>query len=101
MGPMLVILYAVEARVRVPSPGRRTAAPWTCCCPRRSSRLRVLLEKAAAMVLGTALLAAALCLALVVEGRLFDMVIPADRVDRRHAAPDPARAWCSGPSRWR
>jgi ABC-2 type transport system permease protein len=40
----------------------------------------VLLEKTAAMVAGTVLLSATLGLALAVEGRLFDMVIPMDRI---------------------
>jgi ABC-2 type transport system permease protein len=44
------------------------------------SRTRVLLEKAAAMVAGTVLLSATLGVTLVLEGRLFDMVIPMDRV---------------------
>ena len=44
------------------------------------SRTRVLLEKTAAMVVGTLGLAAATGATLVVEGRLFDMVIPVDKV---------------------
>ena len=79
MGPMLVILYAVSQGSRAVA-GEEDRRTMDLLLSSPVSRLRVLLEKAAAMVLGTALLAAALGLALVVEGRLFDMVLPADRV---------------------
>jgi ABC-2 type transport system permease protein len=44
------------------------------------SRARVVLDKAAALVLGTVLLAAVLAVALVVEGRLVDMGLPTGHV---------------------
>ena len=63
------------------------------------SRTRVLLEKTAAMVVGTLGLAAATGATLVVEGRLFDMVIP---VDKGAAMLHPrCWAWCSALSHWR
>ena len=60
-------------------PARRNGAPWTSSSPCQSAG-RVLLEKTAAMVVGTLGLAAATGATLVVEGRLFDMVIPVDKV---------------------
>ncbi len=79
MGPMLVILYAVSQGSRAVA-GEEDRRTMDLLLASPVSRLRVLLEKAAAMVVGTALLAAVLGFALVVEGRLFDMVIPIDRV---------------------
>ena len=79
MGPILVILYAVGQGSRAVA-GEEDRRTMDLLLASPVSRLRVLLEKAAAMVVGTALLAAVLGLALVVEGRLFDMVIPIDRV---------------------
>ena len=79
MGPILVILYAVGQGSRSVA-GEEDRHTMDLLLASPVSRLRVLMEKAGAMVVGTAMLAAVLGLALVVEGRLFDMVIPIDRV---------------------
>ena len=79
IGPILVILYAVGQGSRAVA-GEEDRRTMDLLLASPVSRLRVLLEKAAAMVVGTALLAAVIGLALVVEGRLFDMVIPMDSV---------------------
>lgn len=79
MGPILVILYAVAQGSRGVA-GEEDRRTMDLLLAEPVSRTRVLLEKAAAMVVGTFVLAATLGLALVVEGRLFDMVIPVDRV---------------------
>lgn len=79
MGPLLVILYAVGQGSRAVA-GEEDRRTMDLLLSSPVGRVRVLLEKAAAMVAGTALLAAALGVALVIEGRLFDMVIPAGGV---------------------
>lgn len=79
MGPILVILYAVAQGSRGVA-GEEDRRTMDLLLAEPVSRTRVLLEKAAAMVAGTFLLSATLGLALVVEGRLFDMVIPVDRI---------------------
>jgi ABC-2 type transport system permease protein len=79
MGPILVILYAV-AQGSQGVAGEEERRTMDLLLAEPVSRTRVLLEKAAAMVAGTFVLAATLGLALVVEGRLFDMVIPVDRI---------------------
>ena len=79
MGPMLVILYAVMQGSRsVAGEEERRTMDLLLAAP--ISRARVLLEKAAAMVAGTVGLTAVLGAALVIEGRLFDMVIPVDKL---------------------
>jgi len=79
MGPMLVILYAVVQGSRsVAGEEERRTMDLLLAAP--VSRARVLLEKAAAMVAGTVGLTAVLGAALVIEGRLFDMVIPVDKL---------------------
>ncbi|MDF2093355.1 ABC transporter permease subunit [Knoellia sp. 3-2P3] len=79
MGPILVILYAVAQGSRGVA-GEEDRRTMDLLLAEPVSRTRVLLEKAGAMVAGTFVLSATLGLALVVEGRLFDMVIPVDRV---------------------
>jgi ABC-2 type transport system permease protein len=79
MGPILVILYAVmQGSSAVAGEEERRTMDLLLATP--VSRTRMLLEKAAAMAAGTALLAGAMGVALVVEGRLFDLVIPPGRV---------------------
>ena len=79
LGPIVVILYAVGQGSRaVAGEEERRTMDLLLAVP--VSRTRVLLEKTAAMVVGTLGLAAATGATLVVEGRLFDMVIPVDRV---------------------
>lgn len=79
IGPTLVIVYAVAQGSRAVA-GEEDRRTMDLLLAEPVSRSRVLLEKAAAMVAGTVVLAATLGLALVVEGRLFDMVIPVDRI---------------------
>ncbi len=79
MGPILVILYAVAQGSRGVA-GEEDRRTMDLLLAEPVSRSRVLLEKAAAMVVGTFVLSATLGLALVLEGRLFDMVIPIDRI---------------------
>jgi ABC-2 type transport system permease protein len=79
MGPLIVLLYAVTQGSRaVAGEEDRRTLDLLLAVP--VSRSRVVLEKAAAMVLGTLALATALGLALVLEGRLFDMDLPVERV---------------------
>ena len=79
MGPILVILYAVAQGSRGVA-GEEDRRTMDLLLAEPVSRSRVLLEKAAAMVAGTLVLSATLGVALVVEGRLFDMVLPVDRI---------------------
>ncbi|NIJ12457.1 ABC-2 type transport system permease protein [Saccharomonospora amisosensis] len=79
MGPLLLIIYAVTsgaAAVAVEEE-RRTL---DLLLSNPVSRGRLVLEKAAAMVFGTLALAAVTGFALVLEGSLADMALPADRV---------------------
>jgi ABC-2 type transport system permease protein len=79
LGPIVVILYAVgQASRAIAGEEERRTMDLLLAVP--ISRVRVLLEKTAAAVVGTLGIAAAIGVALVVEGRLFDMVIPADKV---------------------
>lgn len=79
MGPILVILYAVVQGSRAVA-GEEDRRTMDLLLAQPVGRVRVLLEKGAAMVVGTVLLAAVLGLALVLEGRGFDMELPGDKV---------------------
>jgi ABC-2 type transport system permease protein len=75
MGPTLLILYAVgQGSAGVAGEEDRHTLDLLLGSP--VSRTRVVLEKAAAMVLGTLLLAAVTGAALVLVGRLFDLDLP-------------------------
>lgn len=79
LGPILVILYAVGQGSRAVA-GEEERRTMDLLLATPVSRVRVLLEKTAAVVVGTLGIAAATGAALVLEGRLFDMVIPTDKV---------------------
>lgn len=75
VGPAMVIAYAVgQGSAAVAGEEENHTIDLLLGAP--VSRTRVVLEKAAAMVAGTALLAAATGAALVLEGRLFDLDLP-------------------------
>jgi ABC-2 type transport system permease protein len=75
VGPAMVIAYAVgQGSAAVAGEEEHHTMDRLLGAP--VSRTRVVVEKAAAMVVGTALLAAATGVALVVEGRLFDLDLP-------------------------
>jgi ABC-2 type transport system permease protein len=75
VGPAMVIVYAVgQGSAAVAGEEENHTMDLLLGAP--VSRTRVLVEKAAAMVIGTAFLAAATGAALVLEGRLFDLVLP-------------------------
>ena len=79
LGPLIVILYAVVAGGAAVA-GEEDRHTLDLLLANPVSRARVVLEKAAAMILGTFLLAAVTGLALVLEGGWADMALPADRV---------------------
>jgi ABC-2 type transport system permease protein len=79
LGPILVILYAVGQGSRAVA-GEEDRRTMDLLLATPVSRERVLLEKMAATAVGTLGIAAATGVALVVEGRLFDMVLPLDMV---------------------
>lgn len=79
MGPLLLILYAVTAGAgAVAGEEDRHTLDLLLAAP--VGRARIVLEKAAAMVAGTAALAAVLGAALVVEGNLAGMALPVGHV---------------------
>jgi ABC-2 type transport system permease protein len=75
MGPLLLILYAVSAGAAGVA-GEEDRHTLDLLLANPISRTRVVVEKAAAMVLGTLALAAVTGVALVVEGRWAGMVLP-------------------------
>ena len=75
MGPLIVILYAVVAGSAAVA-GEEDRHTLDLLLANPVSRARIVLEKAAAMVLGTVVLAAVTGAALVLEGRLADMTLP-------------------------
>ena len=79
MGPLLLILYAVMAGAAAVA-GEEDSHTLDLLLANPISRSRLVLEKAAAMVLGTLGLAAVLGVGLVVEGSLADMQLPAGKV---------------------
>ncbi len=79
IGPILVIAYGVTRGAdAVAGEEERHTLDLELSSP--VGRSRLLVEKAAAMGAGTAVLAAAAGVALILEGRLFDMVLPVDTV---------------------
>jgi ABC-2 type transport system permease protein len=79
IGPALVIVYAVgQGSGAVAGEEERHTMDLLLGAP--VSRTRVVLEKAAAMVLGTLFLSAATGAALMLEGRLFDLDLPVNGV---------------------
>jgi ABC-2 type transport system permease protein len=79
MAPILLILYAVgQGSAAVAGEEDHHTLDLLLSAP--VSRSRVVLDKAVAMVLGTVLLAAATGVALVVEGKGFDMDLPVEGV---------------------
>lgn len=75
MGPILLILYAVgQGSAAVAGEEDRHTLDLLLGAP--LTRTRVVLEKAAAMVVGTVALAAVIGVALVLEGRFFDLDLP-------------------------
>lgn len=79
LGPLIVILYAVLAGSAAVA-GEEDRHTLDLLLANPISRDRIVLEKAAAMILGTFLLAGVTGLALVVEGQWADMALPAGRV---------------------
>jgi len=79
MGPIIVLVYAVGAGASAVA-GEEERHTMDALLANPVSRARVVLEKAAALVLGTLLLAAVLAVALVAEGRLVDMGLPTGHV---------------------
>ncbi len=79
MGPILLLIYAVVAGVSAVS-GEEDRHTMDILLANPVSRARVVLEKAVAMAFGTFLLAAATGLAIVLEGPLTDMDVPAGKV---------------------
>jgi ABC-2 type transport system permease protein len=75
MGPLIVILYAVVAGAAAVA-GEEDRHTLDLLLANPVSRGRIVLEKAAAMVLGTFALAAVTGLALVLEGGWADMALP-------------------------
>jgi ABC-2 type transport system permease protein len=75
MGPLLLLLYAVAAGAGAVA-GEEDRHTLELLLANPVSRARVVLEKAAAMVIGTVVLAAVTGLALVLEGRWADMPLP-------------------------
>jgi ABC-2 type transport system permease protein len=79
MGPLLLILYAVVAGGSAVA-GEEDRHTLDLLLANPISRARVVLEKAAAMALGTLGLAAVLGVGLIVEGQWADMDLPAGNV---------------------
>lgn len=79
VGPLVVLLYAVGQGSSAVS-GEEDHKTLDLLFGAPVGRARVVLDKTAAMVVGTFLLATVTGLALVLEGRLFDMQIPAGNV---------------------
>ena len=75
LGPLLLILYAVSAGASAIA-GEEDRHTLDLLLANPISRSRVVMDKAAAMVLGTSALAAVTGVALVVEGRWAGMVLP-------------------------
>ena len=79
LGPLLLIMYAVMAGAAAVA-GEEDGHTLDVLLANPVSRTRLVLEKAAAMVLGTLGLAAVLGIGLVVEGRWADMQLPVGNV---------------------
>jgi ABC-2 type transport system permease protein len=79
MGPALVIVYAV-GQGSAAIAGEETGQTMDLLLGAPLSRTRVVLEKAGALVLGTAFLATVTGMSLVIEGRLFDLDLPVQGV---------------------
>lgn len=79
MGPIVVLIYAVAAGSSAVA-GEEERQTMDSLLANPVSRTRVVLDKAAAMVVGTALLGAVLAAALILEGRLTDMGLPTGNV---------------------
>lgn len=75
LGPLIVIMYAVVAGSAAVA-GEEDRHTLDLLLANPVSRARIVLEKSAAMVLGTFLLAAVTGLALILEGRWADMTLP-------------------------
>ena len=79
MGPALVIVYAIgQGSAAIAGEEDRHTMDLLLSAP--LSRTRIILEKAAALVVGTAVLVTVTGTALVLEGRLFDLDLPLDGV---------------------
>lgn len=79
MGPLLVLVYAITAGVNAIS-GEEDRHTMDLLLANPLSRARLVLDKFAAMVIGTFLLAGVTAVALVAEGRLADMDLPVGKV---------------------
>ncbi|TDT78259.1 MULTISPECIES: ABC transporter permease subunit [Micrococcaceae] len=79
MGPIAVLIYAVSAGAGAIG-GEEDRHTMDLLLSNPVGRGRVVVDKFAAMALGTFLLAAVMGVSLVLEGRLVDMVLPADKV---------------------
>lgn len=79
MGPLLVLVYAITAGVNAIS-GEEDRHTMDLLLANPLSRARLVLDKFAAMVVGTFLLAGVTAVALVAEGRLADMDLPVGKV---------------------
>ena len=75
MGPLIVIMYAVVAGASAVA-GEEDRHTLDLLLATPVSRARIVLEKAAAMILGTFVLAGVAGLALIFEGRWADMALP-------------------------
>jgi ABC-2 type transport system permease protein len=75
LGPLIVIMYAVTAGSAAVA-GEEDRHTLDLLLANPVSRARIVLEKAAAMVLGTFVLASVTGLALILEGRWADMALP-------------------------
>jgi len=79
MGPLLLLLYATGAGAAAVA-GEEDRGTLDLLLATPVSRARIVLEKFGATIVGTALLATAMALALLGEGRLADMALPAGNV---------------------
>jgi ABC-2 type transport system permease protein len=79
LGPLIVILYAVVSGSAAVA-GEEDRHTLDLLLANPVSRARIVLETAAAMVVGTFLLAAVTGVALILEGRVADMALPAGGV---------------------
>ncbi len=79
MGPIVVLIYAIGAAASGLA-GEEDRHTMDSLLANPVSRARVVLDKGAAMVLGTLLLVIVMGLALLLEGRLTDLTLPAGHV---------------------